>query len=165
MVSFNVKTDSGYPPERPEYKTLAQSIWGKEIEVVVNKRNYKFPFPVYILISSFEDAGVQYSFSIINTTQSTVECIPPGNGAGIVDMYSTCPLRVTATEKATGRSVSQQFEDYCFLFSNNKSSPTSQNHTEILFDRHKGEASFRVIQHGKQVPECNKTIKYKASHS
>ena len=162
IVAFNANPAFNFPAPTPLHAKLAEQVWRKEIkQVPLNTfSNNQTRLPSFILISSHKEGSVLYTFSIFDAADAP-GCIPAGNGSGVVDMYSECPIRVTATDEATGRSVSQQFDDYCHLFVNDSENPSSKNHTEILIDPAKGVARFRIIQHGKQVPQCNRTLKYK----
>ena len=160
VVSFNLNAQSKMPAASQDNQNLAQKIWKKEIDSASNGSN-GYKYPVIILISNFNDDGINYTFSILNTRMTISGCTPPGNGSGIVDIFSTCPLNITAKDLATGRIASQGFDDYCHLYFNTSDFPAEKNHTEISIDKEKGMAYFRVIQHEKIVPECNKFIKYK----
>lgn len=162
IVAFNANPALNYPTPSNAHKELAQRIWNNEIKAVPSNSfaNPHSPLPSFVLISSHRENGLLYTFSILDAANAP-GCIPAANGAGIVDMYSECPLRVTATNEKTGETVSQQFEEYCHLYVNNEDNPVTKNNTQILIDPEKGLASFRVIQYGKQVSECNRTLRYK----
>lgn len=166
IVAFNANPAFNYPTPSHTNKELAQKIWNKEIQSAPSTTfaNPHSPLPSFVLISSHRENGVLYTFSILDAANAP-GCIPAANGAGIVDMYSECPLRVTATNETTGKTVSQQFDDYCHLYVNNVDNPATKNNTQILIDSEKGVANFRIIQHGKQIPECNRTLRYKEAES
>lgn len=162
IVAFNVNPALNIPSPKPEQKAIVEKIWGKAINSTPINRFTKDQsrLPSFVLFSSHTESGIFYTFSIFDAAEA-VGCIPPGNGAGIVDMYSECPLRVTAKQESTGKEFTQQFDSYCHLFINDKDNPSIYNHTEIQIDEIKGVARFRVIQHGKQVEACNRTLRYK----
>ena len=162
IVPFSAPAGFVYPEASPKNKDSAQKIWQKEISAMpmVNIAGKQSRQLSEVYIYNHEEGDISYTFSIMNGSFSN-GCIPPGNGSGMVDEYSTCPLRVTALDRKTGNSAIQQFEDYCFIFINDKDRPFSKNHNEISIDASTGVAKFRIIQNGKIVPDCNKTLRYR----
>ena len=78
-----------------------------------------------------------------------------------MDMYSTCPMRFIAQHKGTGRIAQKDLPGYCFLHEDGEDAPLAKNHTEIAMDSKGETVYFRIIQHGKSVPACNRAIRLK----
>ncbi|UTM01304.1 hypothetical protein MID00_17720 [Alcaligenes sp. NLF5-7] len=133
---------------------LARTVWNKEINSApLDDDGTKLPS--FILVSSVTNQGVQYTFSIFSSA-GTPGCVEPGNGSGIEDMYETCPLRVT--EFQGSQSHTQEFQNYCHLYPFPPDHPGDVNQTEFAFDEKNMTAHFRVIQHGKHVPACDRKL-------
>lgn len=131
-------------------KTEAQQIWKGKI--VAGE-------PAFVLIDKVSTADSEYTFTMLDTTGG--HCIPPGNGAGMEDMYSTCPMKVIQKVKATNKTTSRDIAGYCFLHLDDGPGELAKNHTSMAYDAKSQTVFFRITQHGKPVPECNRQIKLK----
>ena len=152
-VTFDFKPRrSGTEAER----TITGSIWAKELRSAVDPLSGERD-PSFVLVGSAQHNGAHFFFSIYRSAKYACER-PPNGSAGINHMYSRCPLRVTLVT-ADGRMLSQDFAGYCALNDDSVDIPRSRNHTEYTFDPRSGTAYFRVIQHGKVVPVCNRSVR------
>ena len=104
----------------------------------------------------------QLGFSIFSSIGA---CITPANGAGAYDAYLRCPARAKVIHLSAQGVPSwvsiHGFEDVCFYIqANNPDAPLEQNHTEFAYDVASRSAYVRVIQYGKVVPACNRSIQF-----
>ena len=144
----------------PAEKQLAAAIWQKEVAANTATTVTGAKMASAILIHSFENADFRYTFTSLDLPFQN-GCEPPENGRNVVDMYSTCPMRFIAQHKETKKVAQKDLPGYCFLHEDDDETPLSKNHTEIAMDS-KGEVVyFRVIQHGKEVPACNRAVRLK----
>lgn len=142
----------------PQQHTLAFQIWadtlGQSVVFGTGKRAASF-----VLIGSANEGGTEYVFSMF-TRAGTCED-PPNGSAGADVTYARCPLRVTILAPG-GQSRSQDFSGYCYLNVDSADAPRASNHTEFAFDRRSSTAYFRVIQYGKTVSACSRSIRLAA---
>ena len=144
----------------PEEKQLVAKIWEKEIAANTATTVTGKKMMSTVLMHAFEDSNFRYTFTSLNIPFQN-GCEPPANGYDVVDMYSTCPMRFIAQHKGTGRIAQKDLPSYCFLHIDEKETPVAQNHTEIAMDSNGETVYFRIIQHGKPVPACNRAIRLK----
>ncbi len=139
-------------------RALAANIWATQLQqlVVIGTGQRA---PSFVLVGTAEKDGGRYVFTMF-TRAGTCEN-PPNGSAGAEQMYAKCPLRVTMFAP-DGQSRSQDFEGYCYLNLDDSDAPRAKNHTEVAFDRRTSTAYFRTIQHGKTVPQCNRSIRLAA---
>ena len=152
-VTFDLKPrQTGTESER----AAAAAIWAKELAEAVQPKSGRRD-PSFVLIASTMVRGATYVFSIYD--RAGYGCEPPPNGsAGADHMYSRCPLRVTMLG-GQGQSSSRDFAGYCALNGASSENPRATNHTEFAFDPRSSIAYFRVIQHGRVVPECVRSVR------
>ncbi|MCX8516913.1 MAG: hypothetical protein ORN29_02355 [Rhodoferax sp.] len=129
----------------PEWQEEIKSAW----------RQKQFSDVLYANVSTV-------SFSIYSTMGA---CITPANGAGAFDAYSLCPARakviLQSPQGGTKWVAMHGFQDVCFYIqANNPDAPLEQNHTEFAYDVATRTAYVRVIQYGKVVPACNRSIQF-----
>ena len=155
LVGFNAGRIPLPPTSRVD-EDLARKAWGKEINSTPKSgTDSDGRLPSFILLSSFRAGNSQLTFSIFSAAMAK-DCTPPGNGRGIEDMYSVCPLRVTQYEN--GKSHTQEYQKYCHLFPENDPNG-ALNQTQMAFDTKSMTAYFRTIQHGKRLKECDRALK------
>lgn len=161
VVAFNADPSLKLPSGTPALRTLAQALWAKEIENTPLNifKNDGSRLPSVILLTEFQDGGTRYTFSIFSAANAP-GCIFPGNGAAGMNSQTRCTMKASATDLASGKTVTQEFPDYCHVYSNDNDAPAKSNHTEVAIDKKKGQVHFRAIQFGKYVPSCQKTFKY-----
>lgn len=136
--------------------SLARTIWDEEIESTGSGLTPEEKMASFILLKPYSIDGSQFVFSIFSSGFSN-GCIPPANGRGIEDMYSVCPMRVT--EMNGNKSVSKDYPEYCHLFPEPAEKPGEINQSQIAFDRNTMTAHFRIIQHGKHVESCDRSVR------
>lgn len=143
-----------------EERQLAATIWTKEMAANTGTVMDGTKMSSKILIHSFEHNNFIYTFTSLNIPFQN-GCEPPANGRDVVDIYSTCPMRFIAQHKETKKIAQKDFPGYCFLHYGDSDNPLSENHTEIAMDNKGETVYFRTIQHGKEVPACNRGIRLK----
>lgn len=131
---------------------LARIVWGKEI--AQNK-----DLPSFVLISSVNHNGTQYTFSILSSATAP-GCIPPANGKNVTDIYSVCPIRVSSVN-SSNQAKQGQFNGYCHVYPFAPEKAGDINQVQFWFDKANSVAYFRTIQAGQLVPACNKSIHVK----
>lgn len=135
-------------------RKFMQVVWAKEIDASPSDSVGKFPS--FVLVGSAKHVGDLYVFSIYSRALYA-KCEPPPNGRSATQMYSVCPLRINRIDDA-GKSVSQEFPGFCKLNLDFPDTPRVKNHTEYAVDSRTQIAYFRVIQYGKLVPQCNRSV-------
>lgn len=151
-ASFNFQPDDGSLD--PKIKTVANALWKPKLDALnVNADKLRGPHPAFVLLSSPYTGNLIFSmiFSAVET------CVPPGNGPGIVDMYTLCPMSIFQVNAAPVRI--KEIPNMCFLHLNDSDNPAAKNHTEFSFHEANRTAYFRVIQNGKEVPDCNRIVR------
>jgi len=86
-------------------------------------------------------------------------CIQPGNGSGMVDMYSTCPLRIIKFFGDSKNTEQNLPVNFCMLYGDDPNNSRAKNHIEYGFDKRSGIVYLRTIQYGKVVPACNRALR------
>ena len=153
-ASFNFQPDEGSLD--PKMKAVAYALWQSKLDAMkidAEKQKQK-PNPAFVLMSSPYRSN--FIFSMIFS--AVANCIPPGNGAGMVDMYPICSMSIFRIDAAPVKV--KEISDMCFLHFNDSDFPVAKYHTEFAFDEANGAAYFRVIQHGVEVPACNRMIRF-----
>lgn len=147
-VAPSIKQSYSHLPQGgPDDYALAKNIWADEIKQIRDS------FPISVLQKTINFQGKQYTFSILDS--GFQHCIPPGNGKYMVDMYSTCPLKIGRIDEKTLETSLVVKNDYCFLL---EGKTDRTNETQFLWDKKNRTAYFRIIQHGVPVPACNRAI-------
>lgn len=148
-ASFNFNYDDG--PIDAKKKVAAYTLWKMNLDAMKQKQK---PLPVFVLMSSPYRSN--YIFSMIDSADEA--CERPGNGVGMVDMYPVCSMSIFKVD-ATPVKV-KVIQGMCFLHFNDSDYPTGKYHTEFAFDEEHGIAYFRIIQHGVEVPDCNRMLRF-----
>lgn len=145
---------SGEVSKNPDV-AVAHSLWMDEI-----KRSFKQApnFSVSILLGQGRSAnGTLLTFSQLNMMDFE-RCEPAMNGKDVVDMFTKCLARVHVNQKP--QPVVKEFVGFCYLnIDNSQDNPLSKNHTEFAFEPRTNTAYFRVIQFGRDVPTCHRSVK------
>lgn len=151
-ASFNFQPDEGSLD--PKIKAVAYTLWKSKLDALnVPTNSPRGKHPAFVLLSSPYQGN-----QIFSMVFSAVEhCVPPGNGPGIVDMYALCPMSIFQVNAAPVRV--KEIPNMCFLYLNDSDNPAAKNHTEFAFHEANRTAYFRVIQNGKEVPDCNRIIR------
>ena len=153
-ASFNFQPDEGQID--PKIKSVAYALWKSKLDAVsanADKTKSK-PIPVFVLLSSPYTKNQIFSM-VLSTAEN---CLFPGNGPGMVDMYALCPMSVFQVNATPVRT--KEVPNMCFLHLNNSDNPASRFHTEFAFNEANRTAYFRVIQAGKEVPACNRMVNF-----
>ena len=137
-------------------RELVSAIWANDLRrTVVSGTGQRAAS--FILVGEAGEGRAQFVFSMFSRVGSGCEDPPNGN-SGANHMYAKCPLRVTMIT-SDGRGRSQDFPGYCYLNLDSTDHARTNYHTEFAFDRRSTTAYFRVIQHGRTVPECSRSIR------
>ena len=139
----------------PEEKTLLSKIWKKEIN------SPRDPVDGSLMLSTATIGTIQYKGGVVVLTMfnsAFSNCIQPGNGRGMVDMYATCPLRIVRIFEGVQPTAQNLPAKFCMLDIDDSHNPHEKNHDEYAFDARTGIVYLRTIQYGKVVPECNRAI-------
>ncbi len=137
-------------------KALMGVVWRKEIAGAYVDKASGRKDPSFVLVGSVKHGTDTYAFSQYFRAGYT-PCAPAPNGRSVTQLFPVCPLRVVKFDEA-GRSTSKDYPGYCMLFGDSTDNPRAANHTEYADDPKTGIVYFRVIQHGKVVPECNRSL-------
>ena len=144
-------------PVRPEDITASKRIWSDEVAVAAAQgKNADF----HSQISTASYKGAPIAFSLIDLPMDFERCEQALNGKDVVDVYSKCLARVAIGGGRNPHVV--EFSGFCYADSvfatpeRLKFRAKTQN--QFAFDEQQGIAYFRLIQHGKPVPACNRTI-------
>jgi hypothetical protein len=139
----------------PEEKELLGKIWAKEISGSMKNQNGSL-FPSSALIGNIAQNGIKIIFTMYNRAGS--DCMQPGNGQDMDDMYATCPLRVIRQSGNDKPIVVDLPVNFCMLDVDDEHNPRSKNHNEYALDTRAGVLYLRTIQYGKVVPACNRAL-------
>jgi len=137
-------------------RRVLEGIWQKELQAARTEKDGT-RFPSFTLVGRAPIRNGQLVFTMYNSA-GYEPCEPAPNGRDANQIYVTCPLRAVKISRE-GRSFAQDFPAYCMLFLDSQSNPRERNHVEYAIDDRSGIVYFRTIQFGKQVPECNRSIK------
>jgi hypothetical protein len=152
-TSFNFQPDEGTLD--PKIKAAVYILWKSKLDAmkIDSEKQKQEPHPAFVLTSSPYRGNFIFSmiFSAIEN------CVPPGNGSGMVDMYALCSMSIFQANAAP--VMVKEISNMCFLHSNDSDNPAAKNHTEFSFHEASRTAYFRVIQYGKEVPVCNRTVR------
>lgn len=151
-ASFNFQPDEGSLD--PKMKAVAYALWQSKLDAMEFDavKQKETPFPAFVLMSSPYRGN--YIFSIIFS--AVANCETPGNGSGMVDMYAVCPMSIFQVNGAPVKV--KEIPNMCFLHLNSSDNPATKFHTEYSFNEAAKTAYFRIIQHGKEAPDCNRIV-------
>jgi len=153
-VSIHVKEAPHVRSENQALVPVVENVWADEIERLLSRSNVVLQTAV---VARAEVRGQPVHFSVIGLMDFE-RCEPPLNGKDVVDMYSRCLARVAIGPVQRPHVI--EFRDFCILnVDYDQNAPLEQNHTQFAFDRGTSTAYFRVIQHGRFVPACNRSIR------
>ena len=155
MHVLNFNTTKFPDTGTPEEKTLLSKIWKNEIS---SPRN---PVTGSLMLSTATIGTIQYKGGVVVLTMfnsAFSNCIQPGNGRGMVDMYATCPLRIVRIVEGVQPTAQNLPAKFCMLVLDDPRNPSAKNHDEYAFDARTGIVYLRTIQYGKVVPECNRAL-------
>ena len=141
------------PSATAKEQALSQTVWGDELKAAKGRGD-----PSFVLVASADVDGAVYVFSIFLRAGACEN--PPNGSAGAEEMYAKCPMRVALN--LNGRTWLQNFVGYCYLNLHDADHPRASFHTEFALDQRTSTAYFRVIQHGKTVSQCNRSIRLTA---
>lgn len=155
-LNFNPKYPR--PAEKKEDVDAVKRIWSGGYEGYL-KRNPDSG--VFFLVGRIDGPSYNVTATLIDFPFHHAEdCQRPGNGFREVDLYSRCRARVEL--EGQGKVVTHEFKDFCYLnIDNDAENPLAKNHTEVAADDKTGTVYFRVIQHGRPVPACNRSVTFR----
>jgi hypothetical protein len=145
-------------PVRPEDVAASKRIWNDEVaKATAEGKNADF----HSQITTTTYKGKPVAFSLIALPMDFERCEQASNGKDVVDVYSKCLARVAIGGGRNPHVV--EFSGFCYadsVFTTPEELKfRAQTHNQFAFDDQQGIAYFRLIQHGKLVPVCNRTIK------
>lgn len=153
-VSIHVKEAPHVRSENQALVPAVERIWSDEIERLLSQRR---GHRETALVSQVDFRSRPVHFSLL-TLLDFERCEPPLNGKDVVDMYDKCLARVAIGPVQRPHVI--EFRDFCILnVDYDQNAPLEQNHTQFAFDQATSTAYFRVIQHGRFVPACNRSIR------
>lgn len=153
-VSIYIREAPHVRSENPALVPVVTSVWADEIDrLLAQARGHRET----ALVGQVEMRGRSVHFSLL-TLPDFDRCEPPLNGKDVVDMYDKCLARVAIGPVQRPHVI--EFRDFCILnVDYDQNAPLEQNHTQFAFDQATSTAYFRVIQHGRFVPACNRSIR------
>lgn len=138
----------------PSQAQAVELIWADEITKL---RAESMPLLSFAILARAEVRGQPVHFTVISLSDYE-RCEPPTNSKDTVNMYDRCLARVAIGPVERAHVV--EFRGFCHLnITNDSNAPLARNHTQFAFDRATSTAYFRVLQHGRFVPECNRSIR------
>jgi hypothetical protein len=136
-----------------EHKLLAR-IWLRELagagEMIPGTQ-----YPSAVLIGALDTGAAHVVFSSY-ARAGYDQCQQAENGAKVAYSHWVCPLRVARTE--AGKVSVQDFPGYCMLWGDDEDAPRSRNRVEYAYDARTATLRLRTIEHGKVVPQCNRSL-------
>ena len=157
-------------------KKAALEIWKKELHAIPPNERYdrsKDEYPADVLISTYENDKYKFAFTILGALNFDYPAcedaengpFPQGYDFDNAQTYPVCSIRVVRMDKSSRQAQQWVLPKYCFVYEDysekhpemRKNHPLADNHTEIAI--HDNTAYFRVIQGGRWVPACNRSIK------
>lgn len=142
----------------PEEHSLAYSLYRAKVDEAV-----KDGVGALVLLGSADTQQGRVIFSMHWGLNS--KCTAPLNGDGTsrgVALYATCPLEIhvqnSTTKRLHGKSIGGSF---CYLNDDGARGGIRDNHTEYAYDKATNTLHLRTIMYGKQVPECNRSLRLK----
>ncbi|MFN3494016.1 MAG: hypothetical protein ACK40L_05870 [Hydrogenophaga sp.] len=156
MPGFTIDATKS-PAVRGSDPSLAQAverIWADEIAKL---RAEASPLLSFVIAARAEVRGQPVHFSVISLLDYE-RCEPPTNSKDAVNMYDRCLARVAIGPVERAHVV--EFRGFCHLnIASDANAPLERNHTQFAFDRSTSTAYFRVLQQGRFVPECNRSVR------
>ncbi|MDR2837758.1 MAG: hypothetical protein LBV49_04195 [Azonexus sp.] len=156
MHEFNFNTNNFPDTGTLEEKSLLAKIWEKEINSTISTTNGSLMLST-ALMGSVEYNGTKVILTMFDSANS--DCIQPGNGRSMHDMYGTCALRLIRFLPDGKSNVQDLPTQFCMLDVDSPNNPRSKNHNEYAFDQRTGIVYLRVIQYGKVVLACNRALR------
>lgn len=145
-------------PVRPEDMAAVKRIWSDEVASAAAK-GQSADFDSQISTTTYK--GTPIAFSLITLPLDFERCEAALNGKNVVDVYSRCLARVAIGPMRNPHVV--EFSGFCYADSVFATPEELQfrekTQNQFAFDEKSGTAYFRLLQHGKPVPACNRMIK------
>ena len=133
-------------------------IWSDEVAAAAAKGEAA-SFNSQIASTSFK--GKPIAFSLIDLPRDFERCEQALDGKNVIDIYSKCLARVAIGAMPHPHVV--EFSGFCYADSiwatPEEMRFRAENQNQIAFDEKSNTAYFRLLQHGKFVPACNRVIK------
>lgn len=143
---------------RPEDVAAVKRIWSDEV-AAASARGQSADFDSQISTTTFRGSPV--AFSLITLPRDFERCEAALNGKNVVDVYSKCLARVAIGPMRNPHVV--EFSGFCYADSVFATPEELQfrekTQNQFAFDEKGGAAYFRLLQHGKLVPACNRMIR------
>lgn len=151
----------GSPPMvsvRPEDVTAVKRIWSDEVK----KYTERGDAPSFnSQISTLNYKGVPIAISLISLPTDYDRCEQALNGKNVVDVYEKCLARIAIGSAQKPHVV--EFSGFCYADSvwatPEELRFRAQTQNQLAFDDKTGTVYFRLLQHGRYVPTCNRMIK------
>jgi hypothetical protein len=149
--------ESPMVPVRPEDINAAKRIWADQVAAATGKGKTA-DFDSQISTVSYK--GTPLAFSLIALPMDFERCEQALNGKNVVDVYAKCLARVALGNMQNPYVV--EFSGFCYadsVFSTPEELQfRDKTQNQFAFDEKQGVAYFRLLQHGKFVPTCNRMI-------
>lgn len=143
---------------QPEDVKSVRRIWSDEVAVATAKGEAPH-FNSQIITTTYK--GKPIAFSLIDLPLDFDRCEQALNGKDVVDVYSKCLARVAIGSMPNPHVV--EFSGFCYADSiwatPEELRFRAKTQNQVAFDSQTGTAYFRLLQHGKFVPACNRMIK------
>jgi hypothetical protein len=150
--------ESPMVPVRGEDINAAKRIWTDQVAAAKAKGE---PADFDSQISTASYKGTPLAFSLITLPMDFQRCEQALNGKNVVDVYAKCLARVAIGNMQNPYVV--EFSDFCYadsVFSTPEEMQfRAKTQNQFAFDEKQGVAYFRLLQHGKFVPACNRMIR------
>lgn len=145
-------------PVRPEDVVAAKRIWS-DVVASATAKGKSADFDSQISTATYK--GTPIAFSLITLPRDFERCEAALNGKNVVDVYSKCLARVAIGPMRNPHVV--EFSGFCYadsVFATREELQfREETQNQFAFDEKGGIAYFRLLQHGKLVPACNRMIK------
>lgn len=143
---------------RQEDVLSVKRIWSDQV-AVATANGKAADFDSQIVTTSYK--GKPIAFSLIALPLDFERCEQALNGKNVVDVYSKCLARVAIGAMPNPHVV--EFSGFCYadsIFATKEELQfRARTQNQFAFDEKSGTAYFRLLQHGKHVPACNRMIK------
>lgn len=135
-----------------EERTIAQQLWSQELSG--RMRNSNGYFPGFAQIGVVQEGSKRIVLSMFAAARAP-SCDPAPNGADASDIYVECRLRVARWPADAAIAKVVDLPGYCMVFA----AVDTNSRTEYRYDRSTQTVQFRMIQFGKVVPNCSRSLK------
>lgn len=145
------------PTATAQEHSLLQRLWANEISGA-REMQPGVPYPSAALIGTIQ-AGAEHFVFTSYARAGYEACKPAENGASTVFSHWVCPLRVARLQDGQAQApMVRELSGYCMVWGDSTDAPRARNRVEYAYDAKVATLHLRTIEHGKVVPQCNRTI-------